>query len=156
VALTETNASAALGAVPDFMAVAQNYEGLGGDLDALTGMATATAAQADLNATAAANGFSSYGEWVSVLQTIMTTYAYIESAGAMQQMAPAMDSAMQQILNNPNIPQAQKDQIIAQMGAAGAAAAGAQANAPSAENQAVVTSLMPQIEAMIQTMQAMQ
>lgn len=71
-------------------------------------------------------------------------------------MGPAMDAAIQQILNNPSIPQAQKDALIAQMGGASAAMAGAQANAPSAENQAIVTALMPQIEAMIQTMQAMQ
>ena len=39
----------------------------------------------------------------------MHTYAFTQSAGAMQQMAPAMDMAMQQMMNNPNIPQAQKD-----------------------------------------------
>lgn len=156
VALTETNASAALGAVPDFIAVAQNYQGLSGDLDSLAGLSTSAVAQADLNGAAAANGFASYGDWVAVMQTIMSTYAYIQSAGAIQQMAPAMDAAIQQILNNPSIPQAQKDQIIAQMGAANAAAAGAQANTPSAENQAIVNALTPQIQAVMQQMQSLQ
>jgi len=156
VALTAGSAEAAVNAVPDVLAVAQNYQGAGGGLDGLAGLSTYAAAQADLNAAVAGNGFSSYGDWVAAIQTVVSTYGYIQSAGAVQQMGPAMDAAIQQILNNPSIPQAQKEALIAQMGGASAAMAGAQANAPSAENQVIVMALMPQIEAMIQTMQAMQ
>ena len=83
----------------------------------------------------------------------MHAYAYTQSAGAMQQAAPALDMAMQQMMNNPNIPQAQKDMLMAQMGGGGPMAA-MQANAPSPGNQAVVTALGPQIQQMIQFLQS--
>jgi len=94
VALTTENAAAAVSAVPDVFAVAQNYQGVGDGLDGLAGLSTYAAAQADLNAAVASNGFSSYGDWVAVIQTVVSTYGYIQSAGAVQQMAPAMDAAI--------------------------------------------------------------
>jgi len=162
VALTNDTASSALDAMPAIFAVAQNYDGqgVGGDMGSLvagfSGLGSYADAQAQLGTAVGAYGFDSYTDWLATIQTIMSTYAYIQSAGALQQMGPAMDAAMQQVLNNPSIPQAQKDAIIAQMGAANTAQAQAQANAPSEENQAVVIALMPLVEGTIQTMQTMQ
>lgn len=162
VALTNTSATGALDAMAAVFAVANNYDGqgVGGDLDSLmsgfAGLTTYADAQAQLGNAVGAYGFSSYAEWVATIQTVFGTYAYIQSAGAMAQMGPAVDAAMQQVLADPNIPEAQKQAIIAQLGAAGAAQSQAQANAPSPENQAIVTELLPLVEYTMQSMQAMQ
>jgi hypothetical protein len=162
VALTDISATNALDAMPAIFGVAQNYESqsVGGEMGALVtgfaGLGSYAEAQAQLGAAVGAYGFDSYSDWLATLQTILSTYAYIQTAGAREQMAPAMNSAMQQVLDNPNIPQAQKDAIIAQLGAASVAQAQGQASAPSEENQAVVIALLPLVKGTIQTMQAMQ
>jgi hypothetical protein len=154
VALTEAGTAQAISAMPGVMDVARRHEAsaapAGGDpLGGLAGLATYAAARAELDAAVGGYGFSGYEGWVETIQTVMHTFAYVRSAGAMQQMAPAMDAAIQQIIANPGIPQAQKDAIIARMGGSQAAMAGMVANAPSPGNQAIVNALMPEIEAMI-------
>ncbi len=162
VALSDITAASALDAMPAIFAVAQNYEGQGlsGDMDGLVtgfaGLETYAEAQEQLGVAIGAYGFESYADWVATIQTVLATYAYIQTAGAREQMAPAMDAAMQRVLSDPNIPQAQKDAIIAQLGGVKAGIAENQARAPSQENQAIVIGLLPLVEATIQTMQAMQ
>lgn len=162
VALSDITAASALDAMPAIFAVAQNYEGqsVSGDMENLVtgfaGFGTYADAQEQLGVAVGAYGFDSYPDWVATIQTVLATYAYIKSAEAREQMAPAMDEAMQKVLDNPSIPQAQKDAIIAQLGGVKAANAEKQASAPSEENQAVVMGLLPLVEATIQTMQAMQ
>jgi len=162
VALSDIAATNALDAMPAIFAVAQNYEGqsVGGDMDGLVtgfaGLRNFADAQEQLGVAVGAYGFDSYPDWVATIQTILATYAYVQTAGAREQMAPAMDAAMQKVLDNPNIPQAQKDAIIAQLGGVNSSIGESQASAPSEENQAIVISLLPQIEATIRTMEAMQ
>jgi hypothetical protein len=162
VELTDTSAANALDAMPAIFAVARNYDGqgVGGDMDGLVtgfaGLRNFADAQEQLGVAVGAYGFDSYPDWVATTQTILATYAYIKTAGAREQMAPAMDAAMQKVLDNPNIPQAQKDAIIAQLDGANAANAARQANAPSEENQTIVIALLPLVESTIRTMQAMQ
>lgn len=152
VALTGDLAGRALDALPAVYAVAQSYEdqfpdGASDDvLVGLSGLATYEAARLELDGAVAPHGFSGYMDWVATIQTVLHAYAYVQSRPAMEQMAPQMDAAMQQILNNPNIPQAQKDAIMAQIGAMGGARAAMEANAPTPENQAVVRELGPRIE----------
>jgi hypothetical protein len=162
VALSDISAASALDAMPAIFAVARNYEGKGvsGDMDGLVsgfaGLRDFANAQEQLGFAVSAYGFDSYPDWVATIQTVLATYAYIKSAEAREEMAPAMDEAMQKVLDNPSIPQAQKDAIIAQLGGVKAANAEKQASAPSEENQAVVIGMLPLVETTIQTMQAMQ
>ncbi|NND50063.1 MAG: hypothetical protein HKN60_07405 [Rhizobiales bacterium] len=159
VELTQQGAAGAIEAMPAIYQVAQSYEGSVGrgsgddPIDGFAALATYAAARAELDASVAQYGFSSYQDWVAIIQTVMHTYAYSQSAGAMQQAAPALDMAMQQMMNNPNIPQAQKDALMAQFGGGGPMAM-MQANAPSPGNLAVVGALGPQIQQMINFMQS--
>jgi len=160
VELTEDSASRAIAAMPDLYEVARSYEGVidresgGAMVDGFTRLATSAAVHAELTAAVAAHGFADYSVWVSVIQTVFHTYAYAMSAGAMQQVGPAMDMAMQQMMASPGLSDAQKSAIMAQMGAAAPAIAGMQANAPSPGNRQVVAALEGEIERMMEYLRA--
>lgn len=162
VELTEVTAAAALDAMPAIFAVARNVEDerVSGDVNGLmTGMAGLqknTAAQEQLGFAVSGYGFASYPDWLATTQTVFSTYVYIQTADARDQAAPALDAALQQVLNDPNIPQARKDAIVAQLSNIDAVAAEGQANIPSQANQAVVLALLPLIESTLQTMEGMQ
>jgi hypothetical protein len=160
VELTEDSASRAIAAMPDLYEVARSYDGVidkesgSGMVDGFTRLATSASAHADLAAAVAAHGFPDYSVWVSVIQSVFHTYAYAKSAGAMEQLGPAMDMAMQQMMASPSLSEAQKSAIMAQMGAASPAIAGMQANAPSPGNLEVVAALEPEIERMMEYLRA--
>lgn len=95
-----------------------------------------TAAQGALNAACQSYGFDSFASWISTLTSIATAYAFArEGGGVNDQMATAIAN----IQNNPNVPEAQKQAMIqamqASMGALGAIM-------PSPEN---VEAVMPRL-----------
>lgn len=97
-------------------------------------------------------GFERYHEWRNVAVSTMAAYAYAKSGTDPRAMQGQMRQAMQQIMNNPNISQAQKDEIRRKMAQAEAQQAAA---APSPNNLAVVRGKLDDLDALTERMRAM-
>ena len=162
VALDARSAGRALDAVPAVFAVAQNVEGVDIDVsvDSMVGgfgdLAGEAAAQEMLVGALGAYDFESYEDWATTIRAIFSIYAFIQADAANGDGAPAIASALQRVLDDPGMPQSQKDAIAAHMDGAKTAVASTPAVTPSEANLAVVIGLGPQIEATIAMMRAMQ
>jgi hypothetical protein len=159
VALEALSAARALDAIPAVFAVAQNLGGVEIDISAnsmasgFSDLADETAAQDQLTAALGAYGFEGYGVWAATIRTIFATYGFIRSEG---QAAPIVDRALQKVLNDPGVPQNQKDAIVRHMDDPKADMPKPDGAAPTDENLVVVIELVPHIESTIEMMGAMQ
>ncbi|MEQ9547929.1 MAG: hypothetical protein RIK85_18160 [Marinobacter sp.] len=82
------------------------------------------------------NGFDSMEEWGATGDRVFQAWVAIEMEDQHPQMAREMAAAMDEINNNPNLSEAQKEQMRAMMGGATAAMESAR-QAPEADKQAV-------------------
>ncbi|MCG2582295.1 MAG: hypothetical protein KA296_15600 [Marinobacter sp.] len=82
------------------------------------------------------NGFDSMEEWGATGDRIFRAWMAIEMESQHPQMAREMTAAMDEINNNPNLSEAQKEQMRSMMGGATAAMESAR-QAPEADKQAV-------------------
>ena len=158
VALEARSATRALDAIPAVFIVAQNLDGAEIDVSAdsmasgFSDLADEAAAQDQLTAALGAYGFEGYPAWAATVRTIFATYGFIRSEGL---AAPTIDRALQQVLNDPNVPQNQKDAVVDRMGNSPADVPKTDGTAPTIENLVVVIGLVPQIESTIEMMRAM-
>lgn len=159
ITLDAQSASRALDAIPAVFAVARNLEEVEIDVgpdsmaSGFSDLADEPAAQDQLTAALGAYGFEGYSVWSATVRRIFATYGIIRSEG---QAAPTVDRALQQVLNDPAVPQSQKDAIVSSMSRPEGSGASADEAAPSEEDLMVVIGLMPHIEATIEMMRAMQ
>jgi hypothetical protein len=157
--LETRSASRALDAIPAVFAVAKNLEnveidvGVEGMASGFSDLANHAAAQEQLVAALGAYGFESYGDWAATTQTIFATYTYIEVKGA---TAPPIAEAVDNVLNDPGLPERQKELIKIQVEGIEAKMSDVEVPSPSQTNLEVVIALMPQISTTIEMMQAMQ
>lgn len=158
VALDPQSAARALDAIPAVFVVAQNLDGAQIDISAdgmasgFSDLADETAAQDQLTAALGAYGFEGHPAWAATVRTIFAGYGFIRSEGW---AAPMIDHALQQVLNDPGIPQNQKDAIVDHMGSPLADFPRTDGTAPTEENLIVVIGLLPHIESTIEMMRAM-
>lgn len=82
------------------------------------------------------NGFDSMEEWGATGDRVFRAWMAIEMESQHPQMAREMAAAMEEINNNPNLSEAQKEQMRSMMGGATAAMESAR-QAPEADKQAV-------------------
>ncbi|EON92247.1 hypothetical protein MARLIPOL_11511 [Marinobacter lipolyticus SM19] len=82
------------------------------------------------------NGFDSMEEWGATGDRVFQAWMAIEMEDQHPQMARKMAAAMDEINNNPNLSEAQKEQMRAMMGGATAAMESAR-QAPESDKQAV-------------------
>ncbi|MGM0768118.1 MAG: hypothetical protein ACQEV6_08835 [Pseudomonadota bacterium] len=82
------------------------------------------------------HGFDSMEEWGATGDRVFQAWMAIEMEDQHPEMAREMAAAMDQINNNPNMSEAQKEQMRAMMGGATSAMESAR-NAPEADKQAV-------------------
>jgi hypothetical protein len=159
ITLDVQSASRALDAIPAVFAVARNLEGVEIDVgpdsmaSGFSDLADEPAAQDQLTAALGAYGFEGYSVWSATVRTIFATYGIIRSEG---QAAPTVDRALQQVLNDPGVPQSQKDAIVSSMSRPEGSGPSSDEAAPSEEDLVVVIGLVPHIEATIEMMRAMQ
>lgn len=159
VALEMRSASRALDAVPAVFAVAQNLENIKVDVsvDSMMSGFRDLAGQGDVqDLLAAALGpydFEGYDEWAGTIRTVFAVYSFVRSNGP---SAPSVGRAMQQVLNDPSIPQSQKDAIVRLMNEPMAQPLEADGLSPTQENLTVVIALVPHIEATVEMMRVMQ
>jgi hypothetical protein len=159
VALEAQSATRALDAIPAVFAIARNLEGVEIDVSAdsmargFSDLADEAAAQDQLTAALGAYGFEGYGAWAATTRTIFATYGFILSEG---QAAPIVERALQQVVNNPGVPQNQRDAIVSHMSRLKGAESSPDGAAPTEENLVVVIGLVPHIESTIEMMRAMQ
>jgi len=159
VTLDAQSASRALDAVPAVFAVAQNLEGVDIDVDVesmangFSGLAGQEAAQVQLTAALGSYGFEGYADWAETIRILFSTYAFVRSKGPNDE---AINLAVQGVLDDPDVPQSQKDAIVGRMREPLADYPDVDAGAPSRENLAVVIALVPHIESTVEMMRAMQ
>lgn len=82
------------------------------------------------------HGFDSMEEWGATGDRVFQAWMAVEMEEQHPEMAREMAAAMDQINNNPNLSEAQKEQMRAMMGGATAAMENAR-NAPEADKEAV-------------------
>lgn len=82
------------------------------------------------------NGFDSMEEWGATGDRVFRAWMAIEMESQHPQMSREMAAAMEEINNNPNLSEAQKEQMRSMMGGASAAMESAR-QAPEADKQAV-------------------
>ena len=61
------------------------------------------------------NGFKDFGEWTKVATSVALAYGYAKSGKTPDELAAASESAVAKIRDNPNMPDAQKQQMITMM-----------------------------------------
>lgn len=159
VELDYDTANSALDALSSVHEVAQRYEarvppGGDGPLSGVTNMALYQLARAELDAAVGAHGFSSYEDWTAHIGSLFHAYAFVQSAGAMAAAAPALQRALQQMKDDPNVPEATKRALAAQAGALSSAGGPAGAGAPSPNNQQVAQRLSDRIMEATQAMRS--
>jgi len=159
VALDARSAARALDAVPAVFAVAQNVEGVDIDVDVesmangFSGLADQEAVHEQLTAALGSYGFEGYADWAATIRKIFSTYAYVRSKGANDE---EIKRAVQRALDDPGLPQSQKDAIVSRMSQPLAEYPDVDAAPPSQEDLAAVIALVPHIETTIEMMRAMQ
>lgn len=104
-----------------------NIQG-GGGADGWGAWMAASGAWGELNGTVTPYGFTDFQQWLQVTMTVAKAYAFAESGG---EADSAMSQAIDEIKNNPNIPEAQKEMLLKQVQGSMAAVAGVR---PSQEN----------------------
>jgi len=159
VALDRLPAGRALDAVPAVLAVAQNVEGVEIEVspDSISGafmdLADLDVASDQLTGALGAYGFDGYRDWAAMIRTIFATYRFLRSQGP---DAPAVKRALAKVLNDPDIPDNQKEAIAMRLAEVEADPTGSDAGVPSQDNLSVVISLLPHIGSTIQTVRALQ
>ncbi len=159
VALDRLSAGRALDAVPAVLAVAQNVEGFKIEVSpksisgAFINLADQDVASDQLTGALGAYGFEGYRDWAATIRTIFATYRFLRSQAP---DAPAVTQALAKVLDDPDIPDNQKESIAVRLAAVEADPTGSGAGVPSQDNLSVVISLLPHIESTIQTVRALQ
>lgn len=157
-ALEVQSAARALDAIPAVFAIAQNLEGVEIDVSAegmasgFSDLADETAVEDQLTAALGAYGFEGYPAWAATVRTIFAAYAFIRSEGP---AAPTIERALQQVLNDPSVPQSQKNAIVDRMDRPPADIPKTAGTAPTEGNLVVAVELVPHIESTIEMMRAM-
>ncbi|HZP19976.1 MAG TPA: hypothetical protein VFB16_07170 [Bauldia sp.] len=122
-------------------AIGKKY-GIDGDDDSAAGWGAwmmATQAWGELNGMVQQYGFSDFGNWLQTTMSVAMAYSFAKEGPQMDtQMAEAID----QIKNNPSIPEAQKQMMLQQMQASSAAIAGVR---PPQENIDAITPYLTQL-----------
>lgn len=159
VELEAQSASRALDAIPAVFAVARNLDGIAIDVgvdsmaNGFADLAGQEAAQGQLTGALGAYGFEAYEDWAATVRTVFAIYAFIRSEGA---GSPSIGAAVNRVLEDPSIPQGQKDAVADRISEPTIDAPQTGEAIPSPGNLAIVVALVPQIESTIQMMQAMQ
>jgi len=158
VALTEDSASRALDALPDVYAVARSYkdrvprESSDSPLSGVANFGLYRMAKADLDGAAGSHGFSDYTEWLQHITSLFQAHAFAQSAGAMAAAAPAMRAAMEKLQKDPNIPEAQKQAMLAQLSQMAGVNSATSEGGPSEQNQEIARRLAERIDAVTKAM----
>jgi len=121
---------------------------MGGFMDAFRGQGARAEMTRELNRL----GFASEQQWRNVATNTMAAYAYARSGINPSAMQGQMQMAMQQVLNNPSIPESHKQRIRDQLARMNTQQT---ANAPSEANLAVVRTKMQALDALVARMQQM-
>jgi hypothetical protein len=118
-----------------------NIEG-GSGTDSWGAWVTATGAWGELNGAVTPYGFTDFQQWLQVTMTVAKAYAFAESGGGVD---AAMSQAIDEIKNNPDIPEAQKEMLLNQMQGSMTAVAGMR---PSQENVDAVAPYAAELKAL--------
>lgn len=148
VTLTSKNVEALIASFPDVKkagtALAKKYKsGTDGGkttVDAFSAWLAISAAQGELNGVVTPYGFTDFRQWLDVLVATARAYAFAKDGGDVD---AKMAAAIEQIKNNPDIPDAQKKQLLAGIKGAGAVVS---TQKPPEVNIAVVTPYMKQLK----------
>lgn len=160
ITLSKPLVNAFLNSMPDIQALADKYDGQfaesDGPLGGLENLGISASVQKELNDTVLPHGFGDYKTWILVAQNVMSTFIYVKVGDVMREMPKAMEeamaNAMASIKNNPNMTPEQRTALLQKMQKMSPQKPVAAAPPPSAANIAVVTEMLPIIEARMQSM----
>jgi hypothetical protein len=116
VTLTKEMVKQFLSSYPQLQSLRKKYESNApSGATAAPSYATSPAAQAELQNLLASSGFSDLSEWSKVAASFSLAYAFVKSGKNTDDMNAQTNSAIEKIQNNPKMPDAQKQQVIAMM-----------------------------------------
>ncbi len=119
VTLTKEMVKQFLSSYPQLQSLRKKYESNApstpGGATAAPSYATSPAAQAELQNLLTSSGFSDLSEWSKVATSFSLAYAFVKSGKNIDEMNAQTNSAIEKIQNNPKMPDAQKQQVIAMM-----------------------------------------
>ena len=81
----------------------------------MTAYMTSLEARNEMQKTLKDNGFKDFDEWTKIATSVALAYGYAKSGKSPEELTAQMDQATEKIKNNPDMPDAQKQQVIAMM-----------------------------------------
>ncbi|MHA1523275.1 MAG: hypothetical protein ACTSY1_02570 [Alphaproteobacteria bacterium] len=148
-----------IASIPTLSAVIDKYEGQipkrqeatgNSPMSALQGYAAYRQIKAEMDGAVGGFGFSSYEDWVAVVQTTMLTFAYLKTTAAQAATGPMIQNALRALEANKSLSAVQRAQIRKSMTQSMTMASGFPA--PSENNLGVVRTMGSQIETALNTL----
>jgi len=95
--------------------IPQSADSSSGPARTVSAYMTSAAARAEMQGMLAAHGFGDFADWSKVATSVALAYGYAKSGKSPDEMGAQADRAIDNIRNNPNMPDEQKQQVIAMM-----------------------------------------